>query len=275
MSKKDKFIQENITKPNRKTRRRNSFIEVENPKSHVQSRKSILTLDLLLWIFDFDKPDLPIENLCMYPKGNLEIPASHGTLEAILKEPAGAAKGVALVCHPHPLGGGTMHNKVVYRAAAGLVEAGLVALRFNFRSVGASTGAHDDGSGEKQDVKDALQFLTENYPNQPQILAGFSFGSRVGAEVALDDERVRRLISIGTPVDKYDFSFLKHWRKPILFVHGDSDEFGAVKNLEEIVERVEATDKQLIVFENCGHFFDEHLNELKNAVRDWTLERQK
>ena len=207
----------------------------------------------------------------MYPKGNLEIPASHGALEAILKEPASDAKGVALVCHPHPLGGGTMHNKVVYRAAAGLVEAGLVALRFNFRGVGASTGAHDDGDGEKQDVRDALNYLMENYPSQPITLAGFSFGSRVGAETVLGDDRVMNLISIGTPVDKYDFSFLKHCRKPILFVHGDRDEFGAVENLEKIVEQVEATDKQLIVFENCGHFFDEHLNELKNAVRDWTL----
>ena len=207
----------------------------------------------------------------MYPKGNLEIPASHGALEAILKEPASDAKGVALVCHPHPLGGGTMHNKVVYRAAAGLVEAGLVALRFNFRGVGASTGAHDDGDGEKQDVRDALNYLMENYPSQPITLAGFSFGSRVGAETVLHDDRVMNLISIGTPVDKYDFSFLKHCRKPILFVHGDRDEFGAVENLKKIVEQVEATEKQLIVFENCGHFFDEHLNELKNAARDWML----
>ena len=207
----------------------------------------------------------------MYPKGNLQIPAAHGWLEAILKEPAGAAKGIALVCHPHPLGGGTMHNKVVYRVASGLVEAGLVALRFNFRGVGASTGAHDDGDGEKQDVIDALDYLAENYPNQPLTLAGFSFGSRVGTEVSLTDERIVRLISIGTPVDKYDFSFLKNNRKPILFVHGDRDEFGAVENLEKLVEQVEAADKQLIVFENCGHFFDEHLSELKTAVRDWTF----
>lgn len=211
----------------------------------------------------------------MYPKGNLEIPASHGTLEAILKEPMGAAKGVALVCHPHPLGGGTMHNKVVYRAAAGLVEAGLVALRFNFRGVGASTGAHDDGDGEKQDVRDALDFLTNKYENQPVTLAGFSFGSKVGTEVSLEDARIVRLVSIGTPVDKYDFSFLKTNKKPILFVHGDQDEFGAVENLEKVVGQVEATDKQLIVFKNCGHFFDEHLNKLKNAVRDWTSARQK
>jgi len=208
----------------------------------------------------------------MYPKGNLFVPAFIGHLEAILREPAGDIKGVALVCHPHPLGGGTMHNKVVYRAAAGLSEAGLVTLRFNFRGVGGSTGEHDDGNGEKDDVKDALNYLTENYPNQPITLAGFSFGSRVGSEVALDDERIKRIISIGTPVDKYDFSFLKNCWKPILFVHGDKDEFGSVASLNSLVEQVaENAETKLIVFENCGHFFDKHLNELKDAIRDWTL----
>lgn len=208
----------------------------------------------------------------MYPKGNLFVPASVGHLEAILKEPTGEPKGVALVCHPHPLGGGTMHNKVVYRAAAGLLEAGLVTLRFNFRGVGESSGAHDDGDGEKQDVKDALDYLTENYPNLEITLAGFSFGSRVGSEVALGDERIVRLISIGTPVDKYDFSYLKECRKPILFVHGDADEFGTLEHLKSLVEQVaENTDTSLVVFENCGHFFDKHLNELKDAVRHWTI----
>jgi len=210
----------------------------------------------------------------MYPKGNLFIPASHGQLEAILKEPQGAPKGVALVCHPHPLGGGTMHNKVVYRAVAGLLEAGLVTLRFNFRGVGNSSGAHDDGDGERQDVRDALDYLSENYPNLEITLAGFSFGSRVGSEVALVDDRIVRLISIGTPVDKYDFSYLKECRKPILFVHGDKDEFGALENLKSLVEQVaENTDTKLVVFENCGHFFDKHLDKLKDAIRDWTLEK--
>jgi alpha/beta superfamily hydrolase len=210
----------------------------------------------------------------MYPKGNLFVPASHGKLEAILKEPTGNVRGVALVCHPHPLGGGTMHNKVVYRAAAGLVEAGLVTLRFNFRSVGNSSGEHDDGNGERDDVKDALNYLTENYPNQEITFAGFSFGSRVGTEVALDDERIVRLVSIGTPVDKYDFSFLKECRKPILFVHGDQDEFGSMKSLNSLVAQVaENTETKLVVFENCGHFFDKHLEELKNTIRDWTLEK--
>ncbi len=202
------------------------------------------------------------------------IPAEVGELEAILKEPAGAAQGVALVCHPHPLGGGTMHNKVVFRAAAGLVDAGLVALRFNFRGVGASGGAHDDGDGERTDVRDALKYLTENYPELPVTLAGFSFGSRVGSEVANEDARIERLISIGTPVDKYDFSYLKNLRKPVLFVHGDRDEFGSVENLEILVKQVaENTETELVIFENCGHFFDEHLNRLRETVINWTLKQ--
>src|SRR5215203_887512 len=208
----------------------------------------------------------------MYPKGNLLIPASHGRLEAILKEPAGDVMGVGLVCHPHPLGGGTMHNKVVFRAAAGLVDAGLITLRFNFRGVGASGGEHD-GAAEKQDVRDALDYLAENYPNEPITLAGFSFGTRIGSEVGMTDERVVRLISIGTPVDKYDdFDYLENLRKPILFVHGDRDEFGALENVQKLVDKVAAnTETELVIFENCGHFFDEHLNELRETVKEWTL----
>ena len=143
----------------------------------------------------------------MYPKGNLMIPASHGELEAILKEPAGEPKGVALVCHPHPLGGGTMHNKVVFRAAAGLNDAGLITLRFNFRGVGASTGEHNEIEGGRDDARDALNYLAENYPGQPITIAGFSFGSRVGTEIGMSDDRVVRMISVGTPVDKYQDSY--------------------------------------------------------------------
>ncbi|MBS1795106.1 MAG: alpha/beta fold hydrolase [Acidobacteria bacterium] len=209
----------------------------------------------------------------MYPKGNLFIPAAVGQLEAILKEPhAMAAKGLGLVCHPHPLGGGTMHNKVVFRAASGLADAGLVTLRFNFRGVGASGGVHD-GAAETEDVRDALGYLTERYPEQKDLtLAGFSFGTRIGSEVGMTDERVARLISIGTPVDKYaDFDFLEGLRKPILFVHGDRDEFGSLESLQKLVDKVSAqTETELVVFENCGHFFDEHLNELRETVKNWT-----
>jgi len=211
----------------------------------------------------------------MYPKGNLYIPASHGRLEAILKKAAGTPQGVGLVCHPHPLGGGTMHNKVVYRVAAGLVDAGLTTLRFNFRGVGASTGEHSEIVGGKEDVQDVLTYLDECYPSEPITLAGFSFGSRVGVEVGIKDDRVVRLISVGTPVDKYaDYDFLMQLRKPILFVHGDHDEFGSLEALRRLVDEVsQHTETDLVVFPNCGHFFDDHLSELRVAVRDWTTKQ--
>ena len=207
----------------------------------------------------------------MYPKGNLLIPASHGQLEAIIKEPAGERRGVGLVCHPHPLGGGTMHNKVVFRAAAGLVDAGLTTIRFNFRGVGASTGEHNEVEGGIEDIRDVLDYISSNYPGEPVTLAGFSFGSRTGLAVGINDNRVARLISIGTPVDKYvDYEFLAGLDKPILFVHGDRDEFGSVENLRPLVERVaQKTDAELVIFPNCGHFFDEHLNELRDTMGEW------
>jgi alpha/beta superfamily hydrolase len=205
----------------------------------------------------------------MYPKGNLMIPASHGELEAILKEPVGDRRGVGLVCHPHPLGGGTMHNKVVFRVAAGLVDAGLATLRFNFRGVGASTGVHEEVEGGVEDVRDALKWLTTEYAGVDVTLAGFSFGSRTGMEVGMSDPSVKRLISVGTPVEKYrDFDFLTAVEKPILFLHGDRDEFCSVEGLRSLTDRIPQA--EVVIFENCGHFFDEHLNELRNAVRDWT-----
>ncbi len=208
----------------------------------------------------------------MYPKGNLFIPASHGKLEAILKEAEEPRRGVALVCHPHPLGGGTMHNKVVFRAAAGLVDAGLTTIRFNFRGVGASTGKHEEIEGGKEDVRDVLDHMKSEYSNEDVTLAGFSFGSRTAMEVGAADDRVSRLISLGTPVDKYgDYEFLRNYRRPILFLHGDNDEFGDADRLREMAEGLsETTDVEVVIFENCGHFFDEHLDELRETVREWT-----
>jgi alpha/beta superfamily hydrolase len=207
----------------------------------------------------------------MYPTGNLFIPAPHGRLEAILKEPRVLpARGVALMLHPHPLGGGTMHNKVVFRAAGALNDAGLVALRINFRGVSQSTGTHDEGRGEREDVGVALDYLSEKYPGQPLTIGGFSFGARVGLEVGIADNRVVNLISIGTPVDKYDFSFLAACRKPILFVHGDRDEFGALKNLREVIAQIASdVDAQLVVIRGADHFFVGRLEELKHAITEW------
>ena len=213
-----------------------------------------------------------IENSIMYPKGNLMIPAPHGQLEAILKEePVTTRRGVALVCHPHPLGGGTMHNKVVFRAAAGLIDAGLTTLRFNFRGVGASTGEHTELEGGLEDVSTSLDYLAAKYPGEDITLAGFSFGSRVGTQIGMNDDRVVRMISIGTPVDKYgDYEFLEALRKPILFVHGDRDEFGAVANLKPLVDKIaESADAKLVVIEESGHFFDDHLDKLRQTIKEW------
>ena len=207
----------------------------------------------------------------MYPAGNLFIPIQHGRLEAILKEPrAQPLTGVALVLHPHPLFGGTMHNKVVFRAASALNDAGLIALRINFRGVGQSTGEHDEGRGEREDVRAGLDYLAENYPSQKITLCGFSFGARVGLEVGLMDDRILRIISIGTPVDKYDFSFLEGCRKPILFVQGEHDEYGNVERLRELVARVGLNAAaELRVIKGAGHFFDNQLEELKRVITEW------
>ncbi|HKR58596.1 MAG TPA: alpha/beta fold hydrolase [Pyrinomonadaceae bacterium] len=211
----------------------------------------------------------------MYPAGNLFIPVAHGRLEAILKEPREPLRGVALVLHPHPLGGGTMHNKVVFRAAAALNDAGLLTLRINFRGVGQSSGSHDEGRGELEDVRAGLSYLETTYPGLPVTLCGFSFGARVGLEVGIADQRVVNLISVGTPVDKYDFSFLKNCRKPILFVHGERDEYGDVARLKQLVSELPAeTPVELTVIPGADHFFVGHLDELKQAIAEW-MSRQK
>ena len=212
----------------------------------------------------------------MYPAGNLFIPAPHGRLEAIWKEPRGAApRGLALVLHPHPLHGGTMHNKVVFRTARGLEDAGLASLRVNFRGVGHSTGEHTGArGGEQEDARIALDFLIEKHPGLPVFLAGFSFGARVGLEVGTRDPRVQFLIGVGTPVSiperEYDFSFLSECRKPLLLVHGERDEFGSVADLRAQAARLPPEARvQITVIPNAGHFFDEQLEELRHAVAEW------
>ncbi|HEX3184869.1 MAG TPA: alpha/beta fold hydrolase [Pyrinomonadaceae bacterium] len=211
----------------------------------------------------------------MYPAGNLLIPVGHGQLEAIIKEPRqGPPRAAALVLHPHPLGGGTMHNKVVFRAAAALNDAGLVTLRFNFRGVGQSTGKHDEGRGEQDDARAALDYLATQYPQLRLVLCGFSFGSRVGLDVGIHDDRVQYLIGIGTPLDKYDFSFLESCRKPLLLVHGEHDEYGDVGKVQQLAAELEQrTQVRLVVIPGAGHFFENRLDELKQAIFDWINEQ--
>ncbi len=219
----------------------------------------------------------------MYPAGNLFIPApEHGHLEAILTEPrtegVSLLRGAALMLHPHPLHGGTMHNKVVFRAARALNDAGLVVLRINFRGVGLSTGTHTDArGGEQQDARVALDYLTNAYPNMPVTLAGFSFGARIGLEVGVKDSRVRYLIGIGTPVNMdYDFAFLNECCKPLLLVHGERDEFGDISKIQALAHELPPEAQMRVeVIPGAGHFFEGQLDEMSRVIREWTEERMK
>jgi uncharacterized protein len=197
-----------------------------------------------------------------------------GRLEAILWTPAAVARRplAALVCHPHPLFGGTMHNKVVYQAAKSLDALGLPVLRFNFRGAGMSEGAHDHGAGEREDVRAALDFLAGEFPGVDLLLAGFSFGCWVGLHVGCGDARVVELIGLGTPVNNTDFSYLRSCSKPKLFVHGSRDEHGAIDKVRMLVASLPG-ENCLVVVPSADHFFTGKLDPLDRALTTWLTER--
>jgi hypothetical protein len=203
---------------------------------------------------------------------NLFLDGPAGRLEAILWKPATQARLAALVCHPHPLFGGTMHNKVVYQAAKSLDALGVPVLRFNFRGAGLSGGTHDKGRGEQGDVKAALDFLGAEFSGIPLLLAGFSFGSWVGFRVGCVDQRVQDLIGLGTPVNSSDFSYLRNCDKPKLFVHGVNDEHGDVARLESLVESLPG-ENRLVAVAGAAHFFVGKLDQVDAAIRAWVTER--
>ena len=202
----------------------------------------------------------------------LEGPA--GRLEAILWRPTSASAPplAALVCHPHPLFSGTMHNKVVYQAAKSLDAMGLPVLRFNFRGAGLSSGVHDRGHGEEGDVQAALNFLDAEFRGVPLLLAGFSFGAWVGLRVGCADLRVTELIGLGTPINKSDFLYLRNCAKPKLFVHGAKDEHGDVGKLKQLVDSLPG-DNRLVVVEGAEHFFVGKLDRVDHAIGSWLKER--
>jgi alpha/beta superfamily hydrolase len=196
-----------------------------------------------------------------------------GRLEAVLWKPAvGVPAMAAVVCHPHPLFGGTMHNKVVYQAAKSLDTLGLAVLRFNFRGAGMSAGEHDRGVGELGDVRAALDYLAGSFPGVPLLVAGFSFGCWIGLQVGCADSRVTELIGLGTPVNNSDFSFLRSCSKPKLFVHGANDEHGAIEKVEALVESLQG-EKRLVVVSDADHFFAGKLDQLDRAITTWMVER--
>lgn len=197
--------------------------------------------------------------------GNTFFEGPAGQIEAILKEHDGPVTRVAIVCHPHPLFGGTMHNKVVFRIARAFQEAGFAALRFNFRGAGRSQGEHDNGVGEQDDLRAAIRFIEEKYPQAEIWLAGFSFGSAVMLNAAACDDRVRAIVAVGVPVSKYDFSKIARCGKPKLFVHGSLDEFGPIDDLKRLFVSLDEP-KQLKIIEGADHFFEGRLTELADAV---------
>jgi hypothetical protein len=198
-----------------------------------------------------------------------------GRLEAMLwTVPSPEPRRVAVVCHPHPLFGGTMHNKVVYQTAKALHNSGAPVLRFNFRGAGLSEGLHDKGNGEAGDVRAALDYLAAEFPGRPILLAGFSFGSWVGLRVGCEDARVKELIGLGIPVNNSDLSYLQTCAKPKLFIQGGNDEFGARATVEALYATLPEP-KHLVVVEGADHFFAGKLDQVAAAIKDWVAERDR
>ena len=203
----------------------------------------------------------------------LEGPA--GQLEALLNQGSPEATHAALVAHPHPLFGGTLHNKVVFHAMKALNALGMPVLRFNFRGAGLSAGEHDHGHGEQEDVRAALDWLDREF-HLPLVFAGFSFGAAIGLRVACPDPRVRVLIGLGTPVAEvdgrsYKFDFLSNCTKPKLFVSGERDHFGPKAQLEAQFAQLPEP-KKLVIIPAADHFFEGRLREMREAVETWTRE---
>lgn len=203
-----------------------------------------------------------------------------GRLEALLNAGAPDATHAALVCHPHPLFGGTLHNKVVFHTMKALNSFGFPVLRMNFRGTGLSQGEHDHGNGEVDDVRTALDWLDAEF-HLPLILAGFSFGAAVGLRAACADDRVHAVIGVGTPVlpvaadaeepRVYAYEFLRDCAKPKLLVSGARDQFGPRAKLEALVGSL-PDPKKLIVIEGADHFFEGRLRELREAIEMWIRE---
>ena len=175
---------------------------------------------------------------------------------------------VALVCHPHPLYGGTMHNKVVFRAAKAALLSGLPTLRFNFRGAGKSTWTFTGGDGEREDVRAALDYLAAHFPGLPVCLMGFSFGSWVGLAVGATDARVSTLVGLGIPAGSLDFDFLRDVRKPKLLLQGTRDEFGLVAQVSELYRSL-AEPKQIHWVEGADHFFAGKLDEVQEVLQQF------
>jgi alpha/beta superfamily hydrolase len=189
-----------------------------------------------------------------------------GRLEALLEEPEdGAPREAALVCHPHPQHGGTMHNKVVYRLAKGLRRSGCVVLRFNYRGVNLSEGSYANGEGELDDARVALAYLRSRYPDLPLTLAGFSFGSRIVLRLGCEAVGARRIIAVGFPTVYTDRSYLQSCTVPRVFVQSTIDQYGPVEDLNALLAQVPEP-KTLVLIDAQDHFFAGSLEILESEI---------
>lgn len=203
------------------------------------------------------------------PLRHVDLYGPAGRLEALYRELQDPA-AIAVVCHPHPLGGGTLHNKVVFRAARGLESANVATLRFNFRGVGASGGKHEEGEGEQDDVVAAIDWARRYHPGKKLMVGGFSFGAWVATRAACEIPDVAALFLIGTPVNKYDFGYLLSCDKPMLFLHGTQDEFGDVEKVDSVVQAVR--NGESVVVTGADHFFTKNLDAVEETMRSWAEE---
>ena len=197
---------------------------------------------------------------------SLFLSGPEGRLEALLEEPElDAPVEAAIVCHPHPQFGGTMHNKVVYRLARGLRNSGCVVLRFNYRGVNLSEGEYADGIGETEDARVALFELQSRYPDLPMLAAGFSFGSRVALRLTSQESVIRRVIAVGFPTRIEEREFAYAVRVPKFFVQSTNDEFGPRAPMAAFFDTLDEP-KELHWVAASDHFFKDNLDEFGNVI---------
>ena len=203
------------------------------------------------------------------PLRHVDLFGKAGRLEALYRE-LQDPRGVAVLCHPLPTGGGTLHNKVVFRAARGLENANVATLRFNFRGVGASAGTFDAGEGEQDDFLVALNWMMKKHPGVKVFAGGFSFGAWVASRAGCEVEAIDALFLIGTPVNKYDFGYLRFCEKPMLFIHGTQDDQGDVAKFEKLVQNVRNAESVIVT--GADHFFSKQLEAVEETLRSWAEE---
>ena len=197
------------------------------------------------------------------------IPGPAGPLEAIIDGDTATPRAAVVFAHPHPQQGGTMHTKAVFQGAKGLTRIGCAVLRFNFRGVGASAGAFDNGPGEQADFRAALDYMRERFPSAPLWASGFSFGSWIALETGAEDPRVSVLIGIAPPVarDGYSFSKTLETTKPKFIVQGSLDELCPIKALWAFYAKLKEP-KELVVIDGASHLFEGRTKEVGEALED-------